>query len=405
MLLLRMAFRNILRNKRRSFLTCTVIGLGLAFMVIMDGFIDGMSKNMISSITNGIASEGQIHHPEFLDSKRSKYSIKKLKEVRDILNSDKNVEAYSERVIVPAMISSTANMKNIVVFGVDPEDEKQVTNIYKYITAGEFVKNEKSLVIGYELKKKLEVELGDRIIVSTANIDSEEISQELYRLSGVLRYGSLDVDESLVFIHKKLAQKISGLGENIHEIALKFDNKNIVEDVNNKFWTKFDNLGNEAKSWKDLFASFVKVMQTTDISKAVIALILMLIVGLGIVNTLFMALYERIFEFAVMRSLGTKSVQIIYLIFLEGLFLGILGALLGFVFSGLLTIPFTYIGVDYGGLEFADVTIKDPIYYIFSWAHYTLYPFITVLFTALISIYPAIHMSRISLSESLKRSS
>ena len=141
MMFIKIGYRNIFRNKRRSLLTSIIIGLGLAAMIITDGFLSGMNENMIKIITNSLVGEGQIHHPKFRDSMKIEDQIQNISKVKEILDSDVDVKAYSQRTISFAMISSPRAMKNVSLYGIEPDKEILVSNINKQIIEGDFVSN------------------------------------------------------------------------------------------------------------------------------------------------------------------------------------------------------------------------------------------------------------------------
>lgn len=400
----KMGFRNIFRNKRRSLLTSIIIGLGIAAMILVDGFILGMSDNMVKTITDSFISEGQIHHPKFRDSWKSEYQIQNLAKVKKILQSDKQVAAFSERTVSFAMISSPKAIKNVTVFGIDPENEPKVTQIHHRVFEGEFVAHEDSLVIGTILQKRLNVALGDKVVLTSAKAGSGEISQMLFRISGIMKSKSKDLDEKAALIHIKKARQLLGMGSGIHEIGIKFQHRAQGEQLNNPLWDKLNVTGNLAESWKLVASSFVGLMKMVDESKAIVAFVLMFLVAFGIINTLFMALYERMFEFAVLRALGTKSREIFIMIVSEAGSLALISILTGLLITLVLAVPMYIWGIDYSGIEFGKVTIREPVHFVFRWYQFTWIPFFALLFTILISMYPALHAARIKMAEAIKRS-
>ena len=400
----KIGFRNLFRNQRRSLLTSAVIGLGVAGLIITDGFLIGMNDNMVSTITTGMISEGQIHHRQFKENLKVENFIDQLPQVIRTLEDDKNIEGFSSRAISFAMVNSPRNMKNISLYGIDPKKESLISNMHKSIIEGEYVKNEKSLVVGQKLLERLEVQLGHKVVVTVAEAESGELAQEMFRISGVYKTGVAELDENMAFVYLPKLQKLLNIQNNVHEIALKFKDRKTGEKKSNPLWQELSLGQNKAESWKQIAASFISLMEMTDISKVIIALVLMILVGLGIVNTLFMALYERIFEFAVLRALGTKAREIIIIIVSEAGALAILSILLGFIITFLFGIPLTLKGVDYGGMEFAEVTLREPIYYVFTWQQIWLYPLGTFLFTVLVSLYPAIYAAKVTMANALKKS-
>ena len=125
----KLGFRNLLRNKRRTFISVISIGIGLASLILMDGFIIGMLENMVKMTTNGLLGQGQIHHVKFKETQESQFLIQNLTEVENKLNQDTDIQAWAKRGLSLAMISSPRNSKNIMLYGLDTEQEAKVTTI------------------------------------------------------------------------------------------------------------------------------------------------------------------------------------------------------------------------------------------------------------------------------------
>lgn len=404
MMFVKIGFRNIFRNKRRSMLTSIVIAIGLAAMIITDGFLVGMTEYMINTITTSLVTEGQIHHPTFKTSYKVEDTINNIADVESTLENDQQVKFYGKRVLSFAMISSPKNMKNITLIGIDPLEEIKISTINKNIIAGEFVSNEKSLVIGALLMQRLELVIGDKVVVTAAEAHTGEIAQEMMRISGVLKMGSKYMDEKVAFVHIDRAQKILKIDNGIHQIGIVFNDRLKAQNSNYHLWQKLNKTNNSSQSWLQISSSFIGMLKMLDKSKAIMVLILMILVGLAIINTLFMALYERLFEFAVLRALGTKGSEIIVMILAEAASLALLSIILGLLLTLIFAVPMAYYGINYGGIEFADVTFREPLYYAFRWYQYLYFPLVTLFFTMIISLYPAFYAARMTMSQTLKKS-
>ncbi len=359
MMFIKIGYRNIFRNKRRSLLTSIIIGLGLAAMIITDGFLSGMNENMIKIVTNSLVGEGQIHHPKFRDSMKIEDQIQNISKVKEILDSDVDVKAYSQRTISFAMISSPRAMKNVSLYGIEPDKEILVSNINKQIIEGD---------------------------------------------TGIIKAGSKEMDEKSAFIHISRGQRLLGIEDNIHEIAVKFKNISQKQKDHSSLWEKINVTGNLGESWENIVSSFVGMMSLVDQLKGLIAMILIVLVALGIINTLFMALYERMFEFSVLRALGTKGREIILMIVSEAGSLSLVSIIAGIIIALFIAIPLKIWGVDFTGIDLAQVTFKEPIYFVFTYSQFIIFPIATFIFTLIVGFYPAIHASRIKMSEAMKRS-
>ena len=145
-------------------------------------------------------------------------------------------------------------------------------------------------------------------------------------------------------------------------------------------------------------------LKMTDFSTYLIAMILFGVVALGIVNTLFMSLHERMFEFGVLRAVGTRPFVTGQMILYEAASLAVLsiglGALMGFV----LTFIVSKTGIDYSGIEFAGVTFQELLFPVFSWQQYFRYPVWVFVFTIVTAVYPAVYAARLSPAKAMRRS-
>lgn len=403
MMIVKVGMRNLLRNKRRSILSGFAIGIGLASLILFDGFWLGMMNNMVSSVTKTYLGHIQIHHKSYELKKDSKYFIKNYQEIISNLKSNSNIIAYSPRLLKTAMVNSAYDSSNVQLVGVTPDLEKNISLFSKRILFGNFLEKPDDILIGKRLSELLEVTVGDRIVVTTSQIESGELSQGLFRVGGIFGIGQKTMDEYIVVMHHDKLRSLLGVGDIIHEIAFKVKDLKLIDDYN--FLNQF-NYSNELnlKTWKDLAPQIVSAINMYDISILVMSVILLSLVSLGILNTLFMSMYERMFEFGVLRAVGTRSSQILLMVMSEAIALALLsisiGIIVALIFGGIMA---TY-GVDYSGVEFAEVTFTEKIYFIFRWQQFIYFPLVIFIFTSLISLYPAVHAVRITMAKALHKS-
>lgn len=399
-----LGFRNIFRNKRRSILAGLVISLGLTCMIIADGFMAGMAENMYASVANGHISSGQVHNKDYELSFEVEKTIRDLDSVESVLKESANVRSYSRRVMTAAMVSSADNVSNIQLVGIDPKLETQVSNTYKYIKQGSFIASEDDVVLGKKLLDRLELELGDKVILTFSEAHSGELVQVLRRVTGVIDSGGSEMDLGLGFVHINSLQKLLKLQSQVHEVAIQFYKRPDKDSKQWPIWQQLSQSNNIAKSWREITADLVTMMEMTNISKAILTIIMLILVALSIVNTLFMAMYERLFEFGVMKALGTSTKSFLIMIISEAASLTFISVVAGVIITVLCALPFHYIGIDYSGMEFAGATIREPVRYMPTVFQFTVYPFITFVFSVLISLYPALHVVRMTASQAMRRS-
>lgn len=410
---LKLAWRNLFRNKRRSFITGTAIGMGLAALIFVDALFIGMERNMIRSATASFLGEGQIHRAGFRETQEIALTLNHYDETMDGLAGEAIVAHAAPRVIAFAMITSPANMSAISLIGVDPGVERHLSQIDDAIMAGEYFSGDRDrdLIIGSKLAELLEVSLGDRVVVTSTQLadsgrgaEGGDLAQEMFRLSGIYHFNVRELDASMAFIRLEKAQQMLALNGGVHEIALKFQDPQVGRDESHPFWKKYSRHDNVAVGWTVLLPQLKAVFEIAGFGIYITGLILFGVVALGIVNTLFMSLYERLFEFGVLRAVGTRPFRMGALIVWEAGALAILSICLGTILGVLATLITLKTGIDYTGVEYAGVTFRELLYPVMTVKQYTFYPFWVFVFTSIVGIYPAVHAARMLPAEAMRRS-
>ena len=406
MILIKLAWRNIFRNKRRTFIAATAIGIGLAALIFVDALMIGMSANMVRTATGSFLGEAQIHQVGFRDAQEVSLTIQALDEVTEGLAKEEIVEHFTQRTLAPSMITSPANVSAVNLVGIHPPTERFLSQIDDAITEGVYFKgdNNRDIVIGAKLAEILEIGLSDRVVVTAAQAESGDLSQEMFRVSGIYQFAGEEMNSGMAFVRIEKAQEMLAIGNEIHEIAIKFTSIDYAQDATLPFWEAYSQHNNEALSWTELISQLSVILEMTEYSKYIIGVILFFVVIFGIINTLFMSLYERMFEFGVLRAVGTRPFGMARVILFEAGALAIvsigLGMVLGFLVTGILNRT----GIDYTGIEMVGVTIQEFIYPIMTVEQFIIYPVWLFVFTIIAGLYPARYAAKMSPAAAMRRS-
>jgi len=404
MILIKLSIRNVFRNKRRTFLTSLAIGIGLMQLIVGDGFMLGMKEYMIRSVTDDYLGHGQIHNKKYLKTNKIKYVINNPREIEKDLSTNNKLEGYSPRAISPALIASAQGSDQVSLVGITPEKESTLSRIKVFTYKGEYLgdKDKSYILIGKKLADKLKVDVGDKLVVTLSPIGGGDLSQELFRIKGIFSYGSNAFDNHMAFINIDKSRSMLGCKDCVHEFALKFKEIDKLPILFNEFQNKYPKDDALFENWKELIPDLHSALEMFDFSMAFLAIFLAILVGATIINTLYMALYERKFEFGVLQAIGTRKRILFTIVIVESIALAIgsiiVGSILTFIFGGMLA----YWGVDYGGVTFASVPLREPIYMIFTFKQFLIYPAGLIIFTVLISFYPIWQILKIPPSKSLK---
>lgn len=404
-LVLKLAWRNIFRNKRRTILSVLAIGVGLAAMMFADALIVSLGETMVRSATQDFSGNAQIHQSEFVKNLEVEKVITNSDQILKDLKNENELESFTPRVLSYGMLTSTSDANNIIVYGIDPEQERGVSKISELMVQGDYLnaQDDRKILIGKKLADNLNIGIGDRVVVTVAKSGLGDLSQEMFRVGGIFAFGVREMDENVAFINLNVAQTILNLGTNIHEIALNFKDLNIPAKKDYAIATKYSKDGNVVSGWNKVFKDLAAILEFTQFSLGILAVILFGIIAFGIMNTLFMSLYERMFEFGVLRAVGTRPSVVARMILYEAFMMALVSTVVGVIIGIVLIGFFSKFGIDYRGIEYAHLVFKDKIYPHFRLIQFTLYPACLIVFATLVGIYPAIYAAKIIPAVALRK--
>ncbi len=405
-ILIKLAWKNLFRHKRRSIIAATAMGIGLAALIFADALWLGMEQNMVKTATASFLGDGQIHREGFSDERAVELTINHLDAVVANLRRDGIVAHFTLRTFAFGMITSPATVAAVNLVGVEPSTERYLSQIDDAIIEGAYFEgsNPRDIVIGEELVERLEIGLNDRVVVTVAQAGSGDLSQEMFRVSGIYRFADEEMNSGMAFIRLGKAQQMLALGAEAHEIALKLIDSISAEDQNLLFWKTYSQGGNKARSWTEVLPEVQAMFEMSKFSKYIMGIVLFGVIVFGIVNTLFMSLYERMFEFGVLRAIGTRPFGMARLILFEAGVLAVLGIILGTILGFSVTLIFATIGIDYTGIEMMGITMQELIYPDIRVQPFIFYSIWIFVFTLIAGLYPARYAAKMSVATAMRRS-
>lgn len=403
LLTIKLAKRNIFRHLRRTILTVMLISFGLAALLFTDSFVKGMSKVMINISTETYLGHAQIHKVGYRTSQDVDDYINDVAGLERILKHDNNIKHYAPRAMAGAMLSSTENVTSILFVGIDGEKEANVSAIKGAVIDGNFLSGTDSeIMIGYDLAALLGVVLGDRIVVTLSSAHGGELSQALFRVSGLLKFNDRAMDKEMAFVNLKRAQALLNI-KGVHEVVIQFQDLALANNPNLNTWGDINSHDWEILNWKTLVPQLGGILDMSQYSTLIVSIIMFSLVSLGLINSMFMSIYERHQEFGVLMALGTRPIQIFYQIMSEGMLIGWMGVVVGLVIGGAISVWFSIYGIDYGNLEMSGLTLSKPIYSVIEPLAFIELAIWIFLITTLACVYPAMHASQLSPSFAMRK--
>ncbi len=402
MLIIRLAYRNLFRNARRTLLTILLISLSLTAMMLTDAFIRGSIVLMTETVTKTFGGEAQIHRAGFLETFDSDLVLTGAARLVEDVRQIDTIAAAAPRIVSGGMVSSPYNVTSAQIVGIEADAERQVSRVSTLIVEGSYLSgSEGEILIGRELANQLEVTLGDRIVITVAEVHSGELAQALYRLSGVFEFGVAEMDEAMVFINLTDARRLLQLHDGAHQVVIQFSHPDLATDLDHPLYALGDDTM-EVVNWLDSNPEIASMLSMTSYSSAIIGMILFLLASLGVINSMFMSIFERIYELGVMKAVGTRPFGVMSLVAWEAVLIAAASATAGVGLGLVLGYGFSIYGIPIGEFEVAGISM-DRIYTVLDSSQFVDFPIYVIILTFLASLYPAHFASRIVPALAIKK--
>lgn len=412
MIILRLGWRNLWRNSRRSLITISAVGCGYAFLIVLIGLTMGLAEQMLKNGTGLLLGDLQLHHSAYLPE-RSIYDTigsgggGELEKVLGELDRDPDSVKRSPRVYGFGLLSTGEDSAAASLMGVNPEVEADVSTFLLGVQEGALDSSvERSLLLGDVLARELEVTIGSEVAIVTQAADGS-LGNDLFLLSGILHTGLSYLDRSLAVLYLEDLQELLALGpDEVHEIAVRIGDPMAADDFVGQLngaegWPT----NTVAQSWGELAPQLRDYIGLAQGMYGFIILIIGLFTAIGVLNTMLMAVFERSREIGLVNALGMRPLLIVSSILLETLFLGILGLIGGFGLGTWMMSYLTTQGLDLsrwmGELSMLG-TRMDPILKA-SWGwDYVFWSAVGLLLAALLAaLFPAVKAARLNPVEAL----
>ncbi len=421
-----MAWRNIWRNPTRSLVVIGAIAIGVWAALFMSGFATGMARSYVQNAIANIVSHIQIHHPEYDMDNDVRYFLPDIAAVEQQLSANPEIASFSARTLVNGMIASSQTARGVRAKGIDPETEREVSHLDEKIIEGEYLSGDRrnGLLIGKKLAGKLQVKLRSKVVFTFQDFHGE-ITAAAFRVVGIFETGNNPFDEAHIFVEQSDLNRLLGpvpataaaagdspqviptgqadQGPAIHEIAIILKDQKQVQSVKASLDEKLPDL--EVQTYREISPDLDLYEGQIETISIIYLVVIMLALIFGIINTMLMAVLERIRELGMLMAIGMNKLKVFAMIFLETLMLVAVGAPVG-VLLGTLTI--TYLGHRGVDLSAFSDTLKmygmsDTIYFEVEPVVY-LQMAIAVSITAILaSIYPALKAIRLRPVEAIRK--
>ena len=332
-MLIKIAWRNVWRNKRRSFITIAAIFIAIFLAIIMRSLQLGMYDNMIKNVVGSFSGYFQLHSKGYWEDKNidnsyeiAKSTIDNIKEIEGVYNVLKRIQT--------GVLSSNNNLsKFLYVTGIEQKEEEKLTDWNKRLVDGRLLdKGDKSIIIAKGVAKYYNAKVGDSLIFIGQGFHGMQ-AVGIYPIQGIIDMKNPNLNNMSVFMNLSVAQDFVSADQRITNLVIDkeqyFDEIKIVEAIE----SKIDIQSNDLMTWKEMTPELNQLIQADNAGGMIVIIILYMIVSFGIFGTVLMMTQERLYEFGVLISIGMKKSKLMITLIFETIFLTIIGVLTGFAIS------------------------------------------------------------------------
>jgi putative ABC transport system permease protein len=392
-LYLRLAWRNIWRHRRRTVIVVLAIGLTMWMMMMYDGLIGGFQQAIYGNAIKVLGGNIQIHALGYQE-KAAQAPLLALPDGPAIVQAalaQPQVVAASQRIITGGLASSREGAFAVSIVGIEPEKELPVSLVGQKVAQGRYLAaaDQDVVYIGQGLATAMGVGVGDRFTLA-GRATHEQMRSRTMTVVGIFDIGMSDIEKRTIYMSLAEAQDLYGLSGQVTEVAISLKQIGQEPAVINALKPHLPNV--EFASWQTSFPELEAAIATKSQGMEIFSYIMLIIVGIGILNLLLMAVFERTREIGVLGAIGLHPGQISLLFLLEGAMMGLVGAAFGVALGLLFNVLFGFVGFDF--TAFSSITtytalISGRIYSTLGTEKMVGHVLAVLIISVLASFYPA----------------
>ncbi|WP_242344176.1 ABC transporter permease [Anaeromyxobacter terrae] len=343
---LRLAWRNLWRNRRRTTLAVTAIGLSVVLVLAYDSVLRAYGDWMTETVTGPMLGHVQVHAPEWRKDRSMDRTLRDVTATLSALRRDPEVTDATARVYAPALAAVGEEGFAVVVVGVDPAAE---THPMGLLAGAPALPAGRSVLVGRLLAEQMGLRVGDSLAVVGQGADGS-LANDLYRVAGL-------VDTSVDFVNRQgvlmalgEAQTLFAMGDEAHELVVRGRDPARAGELASHLSALPALRGLEVLDWRTLSPEMVGLIELVGVAWLFVLVLVLVAAAAGVANTMLMSTHERTHELGMLLALGARPGRIVRMVVVEALMLGLVGALAGTGVGVALVAATHRTGVDYAAL-------------------------------------------------------
>jgi len=344
-----LAWRNVLRNARRSLITISAIAMGLSALLFLWGFNDGVHNAMMRNLQQVIIGSIQIHSDGYFRHPKLSRPIPDVNRVRQALAAA-GATRYTQRIRSFALAAGDDSSEGLVLLGVDPLQELKVTRLHSKVSRGRFIAagDSDTCVMGATTARNLGLKIGDDLVLLAADRYGS-LAADRFILVGIVESGEMGIDRGLAVVPLKALDSMLGMQGRITDIIVQVE-PDELEGVRDELLGSLANAPHgesyEVLRWYDMYPMMKQWVELENAFYYIFLSVVLIIVAAGVMNTVLMSTLERMREFGIMLALGCGRWRLAALVSIESVMLGLAGTLVGMTIGLSMVALFHRIGID-----------------------------------------------------------
>ncbi|MEA3471454.1 MAG: FtsX-like permease family protein [Thermodesulfobacteriota bacterium] len=399
---IKMAWRNIWRNPRRSILTIIAIIFATMLLVSMLSWQFGSYDTMINTTVKIHTGHVQVQAKGYRDKMDIRLVVPNPKAVDDVIEDIPEVEAYTSRATAFTLVSSSDRTYGVILTGIDPERESKVSTLKKLVRRGKYLAQEDTnmALVGELLAKNLKVDIGDDLVVLGQGRDGS-VAASVLKVKGIFSSGEDKFDRNSVQMPLGYFQDVFSMRGAVHEVVVLGRSLEDVKKIKKELGTRVRNIDSDGDlvilDWMELMPGIVQSIQMDLSSGLIMYIILIVVVAFSILNTFLMAIFERTREFGVLMAIGMTPGRLMKSLFLESVTITLIGIILGIIFGSMVTWYFQVHGILISGASelLSQYGLPERMYPQLSALSVSVGAGIVLIITILTAFYPVLKVRRL----------
>ena len=401
-MLLKLAWKNVWRNRLRSGIMVAAMVFGLLGVVLMVGFVRAMTINMLENAIKYQTAHLQVHNAKFLVNEELGAWLTDAVGIAARIRKLQGVTGVTVRHVVDGMLASAASSRGVRINGVAAGDEAKVTSLGESLVEGQMLpeKRRNPILVSRRSADKLNLRIGSKVVLTFSDIQGD-VSGAAFRVCGFYSTPASRFDEGNVYVRRADLMGYTGLSQS-HEIAIRLADGETIDKFKEAIAGQVGKRG-IVQDWSEVQPVLAALSGSMDVSNNIMIGVFVLALGFGIVNIMLMSVFERTREFGMLMAVGMTGSKVLDLVVLESLLLGGVGSLIGLAASSLMIAITANIGLPFGSMaEGLGVFGVDTVLY--PEVPFTTYlgTLALLLFTSVLAaLYPARQIMKKRLTEAL----